>query len=73
MVVLSQLLSEGVQSVCYMDNTEGIPLNKNVLSDYTETKLTTYLAFLKDYDLEDAEFLSGEDICQIIQSELGGE
>lgn len=73
MVVLSQLLSDGMQSACYMGNMDGIPLNRNVLKDYAKVKLTTYLSFLKGYDLEEAEFLSGDGICGIIEDEMGGE
>ena len=43
MFLLSLLLSDGMQSVSYMDNEDGIPLNRAVLEDYKETKMTTYL------------------------------
>ena len=59
MVLLSLLFSEGMQSALYMDNGEGLPLNRAVLEIYKENKLTTYLNFLKNYDLGDVE-LSGE-------------
>lgn len=72
MVVLSQLLSDGVQSVSYMGNSEGIPLNKNVYGDYAETKLTTYLAFLKKYAPEEAELFSGDTMCAVLEHEMGG-
>ena len=60
MTLLSLLLSEGMQSAAYMDNRDGLPLNKIVLDSYQENKLTTYLEFLKDYDLEEAQILEGE-------------
>ena len=31
-----------------------------MLDSYQENKLTTYLEFLKDYDLEEAQILEGE-------------
>lgn len=73
MFVLSQLLSGGVQSAAYMDNEEGIPRNKDVLERYKETKMTTYLAFLKEYRLEDAKILKGDGICEMIREQEGGE
>lgn len=72
MVVLSQLLSDGVQSVSYMGNSEGIPLNRNVYGDYAETKLTTYLAFLKKYDPEEAELFPQDTMCAVLEHEMGG-
>ncbi len=59
MVVISLLLGEGMQSAAYMDNDDGIPLNRSVLDQYRETKMTTYLSFLKEYDFEDVTFLDG--------------
>jgi len=69
MVLLSLLLSEGMQSTAYMDNRDGLPLNRTVLDSYKENKLTTYLDFLKDYDLEDVQLYSGENLCQAIRRE----
>lgn len=57
MVLLSLLLSDGLQSKAYMDNGEGLPLNESVLESYKENKLTTYLSCLNAYELEDVAFL----------------
>lgn len=72
MFLLSLLLSNGVQSAAYMDNEDGIPLNREIFDNYKETKMTTYLAFLKEYDLEEAELSQGDEMCQIIRAEIGG-
>lgn len=72
MFLLSLLLSDGVQSAAYMGNEEGIPLNRTVLSNYQETKMTTYLDFLKGFDLESAELSKDGGICRILQEELEG-
>lgn len=73
MFLLSLLMSEGMQSAAYMDNEEGIPLNRNVLDDYEGTKMTTYLAFLREYDLEECTFLQGDGICRMLREQIGGE
>ncbi|MCI9447867.1 MAG: serine/threonine protein kinase [Lachnospiraceae bacterium] len=73
MFLLSLLLSDGMQSVSYMDNEEGIPLNRAAYDSYKENKMTTYLAFLKEYDLQEAEISQGESICGIIRGEIGGD
>ncbi len=70
MAVLSLLFSQGMQSALYMDNREGLPLNRAVLDNYKENKLTTYLNFLRDYDLEEAQLLDGEGICAQIKRKL---
>ena len=72
MFVLSLLLSDVIQSTAYMDNEDGIPLNRTVLENYKETKMTTYLAFLKEYDLEDAEIFDEDEICSVFQNQIGG-
>lgn len=70
MTLLSLLLSEGMQSAAYMDNRDGLPLNRTVLESYKENKLTTYLDFLKDYDLEEAHLFEQDgSLCQIIRQE----
>lgn len=71
MFLLSLLLSDGAQSAAYMGNEEGIPLNRKVLGNYQETKMTTYLDFLKGFDLENAELYEGGSICRILQEEAG--
>lgn len=68
MFLLSLLLSDGVQSAAYMDNEEGIPLNKTVFGNYRDNKMTTYLAFLKEYDIEDAALFEEDEICQVIKN-----
>lgn len=70
MTLLSLLLSEGMQSAAYMDNRDGLPLNRTVLDSYRENKLTTYLDFLKDYNLEDVQLYHGGSLCQIIRQLL---
>ena len=55
-----------------MDNDAGIPLNRHVLKDYEENKLTTYLAFLKEYDLEDVRLVEDGDICQAVREQIAG-
>lgn len=72
MAVMSMLLSDGLQSEAYMENDEGIPLNRTVINSYQENKLTTYLSFLREYDLEDIQFYSSTDICSGIREETGG-
>ena len=69
MFLLSLLLSDGVQSAAYMGNEEGIPLNRRVFSNYEENKMTTYLDFLKEYDLENAKLYEDGGICRILQDE----
>ncbi len=69
MFLLSLLLSDGVQSAAYMGNEEGIPLNRRVFSNYEENKMTTYLDFLKEYDLENAKLYEDGGICRILQEE----
>ncbi len=59
MTLLSLLLSEGMQSAAYMDNRDGLPLNRTVLDSYQENKLTTYLQFIKSYSLEEAQIYQG--------------
>lgn len=66
MIVLSSLVSDRIQSIRYMDNYEGIPINKSVYEDYQEYKTTTYLSFFKDYGEENV-LLQGRDICEILQ------
>lgn len=70
MVLLSFLLSDGMQSMAYMGNEAGIPINREVFDVYQENKMTTYLAFLKEYDLEEACILEGNDMCQIIKDQI---
>ncbi|TGY97789.1 hypothetical protein E5329_02735 [Petralouisia muris] len=69
MFLLSLLFSDGMQSAAYMGNEEGIPLNRRVFANYEENKMTTYLDFLKEYDLESAELYGDGGICQILQEE----
>lgn len=64
------LLSEGMQSVTYMNNQEGIPLNKVVYDSFKEYKMTTYLAFMKEYDPKEIEMVQGEDICKSLEDEI---
>lgn len=71
MFLLSLLLSDGMQSVSYMDNEDGIPLNRAVLEDYKETKMTTYLSILKKYELEEAEIFPDKEMCRVIREEIG--
>lgn len=73
MFLLSLLLSNGMQSAAYMDNEDGIPLNREIFENYKETKMTTYLAALKEYDLEEAEIFPQKEICQAIREEIGEE
>ncbi len=73
MLLLSLLLSEGVQSSTYMDNEDGLPLNRIVFEDYKENKMTTYLDFMNEYNVEDARFYDGESLCGIIREEGGTE
>lgn len=72
MFLLSLLFSDGMQSVAFMENGEGIPLNRNVLEHYKENKMTTYLAFLRSYDLGGIELLEGDGMGEILQEEIGG-
>lgn len=72
MFLLSLLLSDGMQDAAYMDNTDGIPLNKKSLKTYEETRMTTYLAVLKEYDLEETELFQGESMCGILKEATGG-
>ena len=69
MTLLSLLLSEGMQSAAYMDNRDGLPLNRAVLDSYKENKLTTYLNFLKDYNLEEIQFYNENDLCSTVRQE----
>lgn len=73
MLLLSLLLSDGVQSAAYMDNEAGIPLNREVLDSYREIKMTTYLAFLKNYNLEKAVLFEEDEMCRILEDEMGEE
>lgn len=72
MALLSLLLSEGMQSALYMDNRDGLPLNRTVLDSYKENKLTTYLEFLRHYDLEEVQLYDsdGESLCSRIRQEI---
>ena len=70
MVLLSLLFSEGMQSALYMDNGEGLPLNRAVLEIYKENKLTTYLNFLKNYDLGDVEISGENSVSGMIRNAL---
>lgn len=72
MVLLSLLLSDGFQSEAYMENGEGIPVNQTVLDSYRENKMTTYLSFLKEYDLNDIQLYEHTNICSGIREEAGG-
>lgn len=69
MALLSLLLSEGMQSAAYMDNRDGLPLNRSVLESYQENKLTTYLNFIRDYDLDEMRALKGSGICDVLRQE----
>lgn len=69
MTLLSMLLSEGMQSAAYMDNRDGLPLNRVILDSYQENKLTTYLDFIKSYDLEEASLYEDSDMCSVIRRE----
>ncbi len=53
MFAISLLLNDRLQSIAYMDNDEGIPINKAAYEDYKEYRMTTYLSFLKEYGEED--------------------
>lgn len=68
MVALSLLVNDRLQSAAYMDNEEGIPLNKTVYEDYQEYKMTTYLAFLKNYQ-EKQIIIQKKDICQYLRQQ----
>lgn len=72
MFVLSLLLSDAIQSAAYMDNEDGIPLNRTVLENYKENKMTTYLGFLKECDLEDAKIFEEGEMCSVFKNEIGG-
>lgn len=72
MFLVSLLLSDGMQSAAYMENG-GVPLNRQTLERWEETRMTAYLAFLKDYDLGETEIFGGNDICQVFEKEIGGE
>lgn len=69
MTLLSLLLSEGMQSAAYMDNRDGLPLNRNVLSSYQENKLTTYLNFLKEYDFEEMQIYEERNLCEAVRQD----
>lgn len=73
MFLLSLLLGDGMQSVAYMGNEEGIPLNKSVFASYRENKLTTYLAFLKEYDLAHIRMADGDGMCSILKENITGD
>lgn len=73
MALLSMLFSDGMQSAYYMNNEEGIPLNKTIFEEYKEMKLNTYLSFVKDYDLQEAELYENTDLCGQIRKEIGGD
>lgn len=70
MTLLSLLLSEGMQSAAYMDNRDGLPLNRNVLSSYQENKLTTYLKFLKEYDFEKMQIYEAGNLCEAVRQDI---
>lgn len=72
MFLISLLLSDGLQSALYMDNENGMPLNRSVYKLYQENKMTTYLSFFKRYDIEDAVLYGGESICQILKEQIEG-
>ena len=72
MVLISVLLSDGFQSEAYMENGEGIPVNQTVLNSYRENKMTTYLSFIKEYDLNDMQLFKNTDVCSGIREEAGG-
>ncbi len=73
MFLLSLLLSDGMQSASYMGNEEGIPLNHVVYEEYKENKMTTYLAFLKEYDLKGAALFQGGGVQDHIKDEIVGD
>lgn len=73
MYIVSLLLGDAMQSIAYMDNEEGIPLNKEVLAQYKEIKMTAYLSFFRDYDLEDAQILENGEMCQLLRNKTEGE
>lgn len=72
MFLISLLLSDGMQSAAFMDNEEGIPLNRSVYETYQENKMTTYLAFLKEYNIEELAVYDGDGICRIIKEQIEG-
>lgn len=72
MFLISLLLSDGMQSAAYMDNEEGIPLNRTALSAYRDNKMTAYLEFLKSYDLEDTVFFEGTEMSEILKEQIEG-
>ena len=72
MVLISVLLSDGFQSEAYMENGEGIPVNQTVLNSYRENKMTTYLSFIKEYDLNDMQLFKNTDVCSGIREDAGG-
>lgn len=69
MYVLSMLLSENVQSALYMNNEEGIPVNRQIYADFKEYKMTTYLSFLKKYEPEEIEIRKETDIYKILKEQ----
>lgn len=73
MLLLSILLSDRMQNISYMDNGEGIPLNRESFQDYQENKMTTYLAFLKNYNIEEAYMLEGGGMCRALKEQISGE
>lgn len=73
MTLLSLLLSEGMQSAAYMDNRDGLPLNRSVLSSYQENKLTTYLNFLKEYDFEEMQIYEERNLCEAVRQDAVSE
>lgn len=70
MALLSLLLSEGMQSAMYMDNRDGLPLNRAVLDNYKENKLTTYLNFLQDFDLEEVQLYDSGSLCSEVRQKM---
>ena len=70
MTLLSLLLSEGMQSAMYMDNRDGLPLNRAVLDNYKENKLTTYLNFLQDYNLEEVQLFDSGSLCSEVRRNI---
>lgn len=67
MVVLATLLSENIQSTQYMNNEEGIPVNRAVYEEYEEYKMTTYLKFLQNSIDADLEIQDGNNMCEILK------
>lgn len=69
MLVLAVLLSDRLQSISYMDNEQGIPINRAVYEDYKEYKMTTYLAFLKEYGEDRIAIQEDKNIYEYLRGE----